>query len=111
MDAACKRTGVRNEVKRCIKARRGLCECKHLRCVPVSQRFYDIELNDKLERIGDGSIVIAAITSCTNTSNPSVLLGAALLARNAVQKGLRVPGYVKTSSKRWKNPTISLYQK
>lgn len=67
------------------------------RCIPVSQRFYDVELHGKQERIGDGSIVIAAITSCTNTSNPSVLLGAALLARNAVRKGLRVPGYVKTS--------------
>jgi aconitate hydratase A / 2-methylisocitrate dehydratase len=67
------------------------------RCIPVSQRFFDIELHGKQEQIGDGSIVIAAITSCTNTSNPSVLLGAALLARNAVRKGLRVPGYVKTS--------------
>jgi aconitate hydratase len=44
-----------------------------------------------------GSVVIAAITSCTNTSNPSVMLGAGLLARNAVERGLRVPGYVKTS--------------
>lgn len=67
------------------------------RCIPVSQRFYDIELGGRNERVGDGSVVIAAITSCTNTSNPSVLLGAALLARNAVRKGLRVPGYVKTS--------------
>jgi aconitate hydratase len=41
--------------------------------------------------------VIAAITSCTNTSNPSVLLGAGLLAQNAVNKGLKVPDYVKTS--------------
>ncbi|GAC1345234.1 MAG: aconitate hydratase AcnA [Candidatus Dormibacteria bacterium] len=45
----------------------------------------------------DGSVVIAAITSCTNTSNPSVMLGAGLLARKAVDRGLRVPGYVKTS--------------
>jgi aconitate hydratase len=44
-----------------------------------------------------GSVAIAAITSCTNTSNPSLLLGAGLLARKAVAKGLRVPGYVKTS--------------
>ncbi len=44
-----------------------------------------------------GSIVIAAITSCTNTSNPSVLIGAGLLARNAIQKGLQVKSYVKTS--------------
>ncbi|MFN2452181.1 MAG: aconitate hydratase, partial [Candidatus Dormibacteria bacterium] len=45
----------------------------------------------------DGSVVIAAITSCTNTSNPSVMLGAGLLARKAVERGLRVPEYVKTS--------------
>ena len=44
-----------------------------------------------------GSVVIAAITSCTNTSNPSVLIGAGLLARKAVEKGLTVPLWVKTS--------------
>ena len=44
-----------------------------------------------------GAVVIAAITSCTNTSNPSVMLGAGLLAKKAVEKGLRVPAYVKTS--------------
>jgi aconitate hydratase len=45
----------------------------------------------------DGAVVIAAITSCTNTSNPAVMLGAGLLARNAVNKGLRVKPWVKTS--------------
>ncbi|GFS21117.1 aconitate hydratase [Elysia marginata] len=44
-----------------------------------------------------GSVVIAAITSCTNTSNPSVMLGAGLLAKNAVEAGLKVAPYVKTS--------------
>ena len=44
-----------------------------------------------------GSVVIAAITSCTNTSNPSVMLGAGLVAKNAVEKGLTVAPYVKTS--------------
>ena len=44
-----------------------------------------------------GDVVIAAITSCTNTSNPSVMLGAGLLARKAVEKGLKVKPYVKTS--------------
>jgi len=44
-----------------------------------------------------GSVVIAAITSCTNTSNPSVLIGAGLLAKKAVEKGLAVPPWVKTS--------------
>src|SRR5699024_5466643 len=44
-----------------------------------------------------GSLAIAAITSCTNTSNPYVMLGAGLLAKKAVEKGLEVPSYVKTS--------------
>lgn len=44
-----------------------------------------------------GALAIAAITSCTNTSNPYVMLGAGLLAKNAVEKGLKVPDYVKTS--------------
>lgn len=44
-----------------------------------------------------GDVVIAAITSCTNTSNPSVMLGAGLVAKNAVDRGLSVPPYVKTS--------------
>jgi aconitate hydratase len=47
--------------------------------------------------IGHGSVVIAAITSCTNTSNPSVMLGAGLLAKKAVEKGLKVKPFVKTS--------------
>ncbi len=47
--------------------------------------------------VGHGDVVIAAITSCTNTSNPSVLLGAGLLARNALKKGLKSKPWVKTS--------------
>jgi aconitate hydratase len=48
-------------------------------------------------QLGHGSVVIAAITSCTNTSNPSVMLGAGLVARNAVKRGLTVKPWVKTS--------------
>ncbi len=44
-----------------------------------------------------GDVVIAAITSCTNTSNPSVMLGAGIIAKKAVEKGMKVPPYVKTS--------------
>lgn len=47
--------------------------------------------------MGTGAVVIAAITSCTNTSNPSVMLGAGLLAKKAVERGLTKPGYVKSS--------------
>ena len=48
-------------------------------------------------RLRDGAVVIAAITSCTNTSNPSVMVAAGLLAKHAVEAGLTVPPYVKTS--------------
>src|SRR6266568_3722633 len=52
--------------------------------------------DDRIE-VGHGDVVIAAITSCTNTSNPSVMLAAGLLARKAVSRGLRVSPMVKTS--------------
>ena len=58
------------------------------RSIPVAGADYDLK---------DGDVVIAAITSCTNTSNPSVLVAAGLLARNAVAKGLKVKPWVKTS--------------
>jgi aconitate hydratase len=66
-------------------------------CKPINPRLYDVNLNGTEEKIGDGSIVIAAITSCTNTSNPFVLIGAGLVAKRAVERGLRVPPCVKTS--------------
>jgi aconitate hydratase len=56
-----------------------------------------IQLDGNVVTLTHGSILIAAITSCTNTSNPSVMLAAGLLARNAVARGLSVPPYVKTS--------------
>ncbi len=56
-----------------------------------------IKYNNKEFILSDGSIAIAAITSCTNTSNPAVMVGAGLLARNAVLKGLRTKSWVKTS--------------
>jgi len=55
---------------------------------PVEDEEYDL---------GHGDVAIAAITSCTNTSNPSVLIGAGLLARNALEKGLKTKPWVKTS--------------
>lgn len=51
----------------------------------------------KEHEIRHGAVVIAAITSCTNTSNPSVMLQAGMLAQNAVKKGLSTPSYMKTS--------------
>lgn len=57
-----------------------------------------VTLDDGTEaEIGHGSILMSAITSCTNTSNPSVMVAAGLLARNAAEAGLEVPSYVKTS--------------
>jgi len=61
-----------------------------------SQLSFSKVENEKFE-IKDGDIVIAAITSCTNTSNPNVLIGAGLLAKNAVEKGLKTKPWVKTS--------------
>ncbi len=55
------------------------------------------QVQEKNFDLGHGDVVIAAITSCTNTSNPDVLIGAGLLARNAVEKGLSVKPWVKTS--------------
>ena len=65
----------------------GLAASKDAR-VPVPGADYDL---------GHGDVVIAAITSCTNTSNPAVMLGAGLVARNALRRGLKVKPWVKTS--------------
>ena len=56
-----------------------------------------VKLGESIAHVRHGSVVIAAITSCTNTSNPSVMLGAGLLAKKAVERGLDVAPYVKTS--------------
>ena len=62
-----------------------------------SGKEVEISLDGKTSTISDGSIVIAAITSCTNTSNPSVMMAAGLLAKKAVELGMKVPAHVKTS--------------
>jgi aconitate hydratase len=74
---------------------------------PVSERGYELPddrlsatgtvQNGYVSQIGHGAVVIAAITSCTNTSNPSVMLAAGLLAKKAVERGLKRKPYVKTS--------------
>ena len=75
---------------------------------PVSERGFALSDSDRRRtamvadngsstEIGHGAVVIAAITSCTNTSNPSVMLAAGLLAEKAARRGLHVPPYVKTS--------------
>jgi aconitate hydratase len=64
---------------------------------PKQMKSCEIVINGNPVKLCDGHIVITAITSCTNTSNPSVMLGSGLVAKNAVEKGLQVPDHVKTS--------------
>ncbi|QGL80334.1 aconitate hydratase AcnA [Stenotrophomonas maltophilia] len=63
----------------------------------LAKGFADIEIEGRKVRLKDGAVVIAAITSCTNTSNPAVMIGAGLLARNAAARGLNRQPWVKTS--------------
>jgi len=63
----------------------------------LAKGYADIEMDGRKVRLKDGAVVIAAITSCTNTSNPAVMIGAGLLARNAAAKGLDRKPWVKTS--------------
>ena len=75
---------------------------------PISERGFELDPNSlahtasvkdngSTHDIGHGAVVIAAITSCTNTSNPSVMVAAGLVAKKASERGLTVPGHVKTS--------------
>jgi aconitate hydratase len=63
----------------------------------AAQNSGNLDVNSHYERMSDGAVVIAAITSCTNTSNPSVMIAAGLVAKKAVEKGLSVKPWVKTS--------------
>tara|TARA_Y100000996_G_scaffold151519_1_gene116737 strand:- start:4771 stop:7461 length:2691 start_codon:yes stop_codon:yes gene_type:complete len=63
----------------------------------LSNEKHSININDEKGEVGDSSVVIAAITSCTNTSNPYVMVGAGLLAKNARMKGLQRKPWVKSS--------------
>ncbi len=67
-----------------------------VRVAAGARRVY-VDCEGQPVEIADGSVVIASITSCTNTSNPSVMVGAGLLAKKAVEKGLQVKPWVKTS--------------
>lgn len=69
----------------------GLSDSKIEQKVPVAHP------NGETSQLSTGAVVIAAITSCTNTSNPSVMLGAGLVAKKAVERGLHKPAYVKSS--------------
>jgi aconitate hydratase len=66
---------------------------------PTPDRVEDLEetIPTQTTSVGNGDVLIAAITSCTNTSNPSVMIAAGIVAKKAFEKGLKVPAYVKTS--------------
>jgi aconitate hydratase len=65
---------------------------------PVDHAGVEVTYRDQAFRISHGAVVIAAITSCTNTSNPSVMVGAGLLAKKAVERGLTTKPWASTSS-------------
>ncbi|KAM3857723.1 cytoplasmic aconitate hydratase [Diretmus argenteus] len=86
---------MKNDFETCLEAKQGfkgfqVAPERHSTAVPF--RYNDAEYT-----LSHGSVVIAAITSCTNTSNPSVMLGAGLLAKKAIECGLSVKPYIKTS--------------
>jgi aconitate hydratase len=87
------RQAKKTEVKRMDAEGGDQPQAEHLAAKPKSK----IRVHDQDCDLTDGSVVIAAITSCTNTSNPAVMLGAGLLARNAVRLGLKAKPWVKTS--------------
>ena len=87
------REAKKDELKRFDQEGGDQPQAEHLAAKPRSK----ITIADQDHYLADGSVVIAAITSCTNTSNPAVMLGAGLLARNAAAKGLKAAPWVKTS--------------
>uniref|UniRef100_A0A8C6XTL5 Cytoplasmic aconitate hydratase n=1 Tax=Naja naja TaxID=35670 RepID=A0A8C6XTL5_NAJNA len=86
---------MKKDFETCLGAKQGF---KGFQIAPEYHNHHvQFVYNDKEFELTHGSVVIAAITSCTNTSNPSVMLGAGLLAKKAVEAGLTVKPYIKTS--------------
>jgi aconitate hydratase len=85
-DVSTKNTSVLTEV-----------EMMNNRPTPDRADYYPDDAPMVLTNVGNGDVLIAAITSCTNTSNPAVMIAAGLVAKKAAEKGLKVPPYVKTS--------------
>jgi len=71
----------------------------------------DVTINSRTGSVTNGSVVIASITSCTNTSNPSVMIGAGLLAKKAVEKGLQSKPWVKTTLAPGSKVVTNYYEK
>ena len=76
-----------------------LTEVEMMNNRPTPDRVEDLheEIETQTTAVGSGDVLIAAITSCTNTSNPAVMMAAGIVAKKAVEKGMKVPPYVKTS--------------
>jgi aconitate hydratase len=87
------RKAMKSEIKRFDEEGGDQPQADHLAAKPISK----IRIREQDCELRDGSVVIAAITSCTNTSNPAVMLGAGLLARKAARLGLKAKPWVKTS--------------
>lgn len=86
---------MKKDFEACLEAKQGF---KGFQVAPEHHNAtVPFQFNGKEYALSHGSVVIAAITSCTNTSNPSVMLGAGLLAKKAVECGLSVKPYIKTS--------------
>jgi aconitate hydratase len=81
---------------------------RHLRVTTTVKERFNVDPDKYLDH---GSVVIAAITSCTNTSNPSVMVAAGILAKKAVERGLSVPPWVKTSLAPGSRVVTDYYQK
>ncbi|HEX5428284.1 MAG TPA: aconitate hydratase [Pedococcus sp.] len=79
--------------------------------IPRATNPATVSLDGAEHQVDHGHVVIASITSCTNTSNPSVMMAAAMLAKNAVEKGLTVPPWVKTSMAPGSKVVTGYYEK
>ena len=92
-------TGVKNRFIEILKEsfEREYVTCDEREEADKGLQSVKIETDNSEFLLSDGSVVIAAITSCTNTSNPSVMIGAGLLAKKAVERGLKTKSWVKTS--------------
>ncbi|TMS01843.1 Cytoplasmic aconitate hydratase [Larimichthys crocea] len=90
---------MKSDFETCLGAKQGF---KGFQVAPEHHNTsVSFQFNEREYTLNHGSVVIAAITSCTNTSNPSVMLGAGLLAKKAIECGLSVKPYIKTSLSPW----------
>lgn len=90
-------TGGGNQNGKTVSKATGAGEVEMINNRPTPDRVEAADCPPTATTIGHGDVVIAAITSCTNTSNPAVMIAAGIVAKKAAERGMRVPDYVKTS--------------